>query len=290
MESAREYAYGYKAQSRDGETYQIPVEPLIDIPTYELFKSQREKNKTSSSQRINNNYLLSGHLKCSCNLTWQARTARHRRSRKGEWIERKTPIGTYFCPQPHKELRHDTCPKTISAKQAETQVWEKVCQFITNPDYLLAQAKTKVSQLQKDYKQMQQEEMQLQDEIKKLSTERQDFITKACKERMSDEEFTPQIGVLYDKELGVKRRLTSIEQEKDVFTKLDLEEQIKKYVADLQAEMTELINANPQTSEARHQVFLLKKRIVDTVLVELRIDENRQIHIKFRTDFLNHVG
>jgi len=172
----------------------------------------------------------------------------------------------------------------------ESQVWEKVSQFITDPDYLIAKAKSKVAQLQKGYKQMLQKEMQLQDEIKKLSAERQEFNTKARKERMSDEEFTPQIGALYDNELGVKRRLTSIEQEKGVFTKLDLEEQIKKYVTDLQAEMTELINANPQTSEERHQVFLLKKRIVDTVLVELRIDENREIHIKFHTDFLNHVG
>jgi hypothetical protein len=167
---------------------------IIDIPTYELFKTQREKNKTTSPQQIRHDYLLSGYLKCSCNLTWQARTAAHRRSRKGEWIERKTPIRTYFCPQPHKKLRASTCPKTVSAKQAEVQVWEKVSQFITNPDYLLAQAKTKVSQLQKDFKQMQQEEMQLQDEIKKLSVAHQDFITKARKERMSDEEFTPQIG------------------------------------------------------------------------------------------------
>jgi hypothetical protein len=45
---------------------------------------------------------------------------------------------------------------------------------------------------------MQQEEMQLQDEVKKLGAERQTFITKARKERMSDEEFTPQIGTLYE--------------------------------------------------------------------------------------------
>ena len=101
LESAREYAYGYKEHSRDGETYQIQVEPIIDVLTYELFKTQREKNKTYSSQPIRHDYLLSGHMKCSCNLTWQARTATHRRSRKGEWIERKTPVRTYFCPQPH---------------------------------------------------------------------------------------------------------------------------------------------------------------------------------------------
>ncbi len=125
LESAKEYAYGYKEQSRDGETYQTPVEPIIDIRTYELFKTQREKNKTNSPQPIRHDYLLSGHLKCACDLTWQARTATHRRNRKGEWIERKTPIGTYFCPQPHKELRASDCPKTISTKQVESQVWEK---------------------------------------------------------------------------------------------------------------------------------------------------------------------
>ena len=84
----------------------------------------------------------------------------------------------------------------MSAKQAEAQVWEKVCQFITNPDYLLAQARAKVAQLQKDYKQMQQEELQLHDEIKKLTAERQEFITKARKVQMTDEEFTPQIRAL----------------------------------------------------------------------------------------------
>jgi DNA invertase Pin-like site-specific DNA recombinase len=290
LESAREYAYGYKGQPRDGETYQIPVEPIIDISIYELFKAQREKNKTYSSQQIRHDYLLSGHLKCSCNLTWQARTATHRRSRKGEWIERKTPIGTYFCPQPHKELKASTCPKTVSAKQAEAQVWERVCQFITNPDYLLAQAKAKVSQLQRNHKQMQQDELRLQEEIKKLNAERQEFITKACKEHMSDEEFTPQIREHYDKQLRVQRKLTAVEQERKAFTQLDLEEQVKRYVAELQSEMAELIDATPQNPEERHQVFLLKKRIVDTVLVEARIDENREILVKFRTDFLNHAS
>jgi len=285
LESAKEYAYGYKEQSRNGETFQIPVDPILDIPSYEAFKTQREKNKTNSPQHIRHDYLLSGHLKCSCNLTWQAKTATHRRSRKGEWIERKTPIGTYFCPQSHKELRTSDCPKSISAKQAEAQVWEKVSEFITNPAYLLAEAEAKVSRLQKDYEQMQREEIHLHKELKRLNDERQEFITKACKERMPDEEFTPQINALYEKERGVQRRLTSINQSMDDFTRLDMEEQIKKYVAELQSEMIELIHADPQTSEERHQVFLLKKRVVDTVLKEARIDQNRQIHMKFRSDF-----
>ncbi len=290
LDSAREYAYGYKEQSRDGKTYQIPVEPIIDILTYGLFKSLREKNKTSPSQYINHDYLLSGHLKCSCNLAWRARTATHRRSRKDEWTKRKTPIGTYFCPQPHKELRPCTCPETVSAKQAEAQVWEKVCQFITNPDYLVAQAKGLVDQLQTGYKRMRQDELQLQEEIKKLTAERQEFITKARREHMPDDDFIPQIGALYDKELGLKRKLTAIEQDKDAFTTNNLEEQVKIYLDDLQAKIEGLKNAAPETSEERHLIFLLKKHVVDTVLSEARIDENREIHVRFRMNLLNLVG
>lgn len=106
---------------------------------------------------------------------------------------------------------------------------------------------------------------------------------------MSDEEFTPQIGEHYERELRVQRKFTAIEQEKDAFTKLDVEEQVKKYVAELQSEMAELINANPQTPEERYQVFLLKKRVVDAILIEVRIDENREINVKYRTHFLNQA-
>ncbi len=81
---------------------------------------------------------------------------------------------------------------------------------------------------------------------------------------------------LYKKERGAQRRLITIERAKDDFTKLDLEEQIKKYVTELQSEMAELIHTNHQTPEERHQVFILKKHIVDSVLAEARVEENRE--------------
>lgn len=48
LQSAREYAYGFKEQSRMGVTYQIPVVPILDLPTYELFVKVRAKNKPES--------------------------------------------------------------------------------------------------------------------------------------------------------------------------------------------------------------------------------------------------
>ena len=37
LKSVEEYAYGFKLHSRSGETYQILIEPILDIPTYEVF-------------------------------------------------------------------------------------------------------------------------------------------------------------------------------------------------------------------------------------------------------------
>ncbi len=98
------------------------------------------------------------------------------------------------------------------------------------------------------------------------------------------------MSTLYAKERGVQRKLATIERAKEDSIRLDLEEQVKKHVAQLKLDMTELIHTNPENPEECHQVFLLKKQIVDTVLEEARIDENREIHVRFRADFLAQAG
>ena len=187
--SAQKYAYGFKEQSRAGKTYQIPVAPIIDLPTYKLFVKVRAKNKTYPAHHQEHDYLLAGHLKCACNLTWQTRTATKRHNRKGEQVERKTPIGTYFCPQPHHELRPVSCSKSVSAKSAEAQVWESLCEFIMNPAFLLAQAKRLVHQIQQDRSLSQQNLQRIRDEQLAGTKKRQEFITHARVTRMDGDEF-----------------------------------------------------------------------------------------------------
>ncbi len=256
LKSAREYAYGFKTYSRAGQTFHIPVAPIIDISTYELFLKMREENKTYPKHRRQNDYLLSGHLKCACNLTWRARTATHRNSRKGEWVERKTPISTYFCPQPHKELRPPECPKSVSAKRAESQVWEKLYEFAMNPDFLHAQAKDLVKQLQQKYEHLQKDRGQILEALEKESVKRQQVITEARKKLRADAEFDEQMRELYKVEERLKRSLTGLEQEIGTYARLDWEEKVKEYVTDLQAGIEELNNAIPKTPEEQHRVFL----------------------------------
>jgi len=287
LKSAEEYTYGFKLQSRSGEKYQILVGPILDIPTYEVLVKMRAENKTYPSQRIQHDYLLAGHLKRTCNLTWRARTNAHRRSRRGEWIERKTPIGTYFCPQPHHELRPDNCPKSVSAKQAEAQVWNKLCEYVLNPAFLLAQGKRLAHRFEQNRSLLQQNLEQIHDDLKLLEKERQEFITHALHTRMGDDEFGTKIAIHYEKAKPLERREAAIKEEIDIYTDLDFDARVSAYVQNLQAGLEEIIKANPETTEERHALFLRKKRLVDELLEECVIDGKREIHIKFRTDKLS---
>jgi len=287
LRSAREYAFGLKKYSRAGQTFHIPVAPIIDIPTYELFVKMREENKTYPKHRRQNDYLLSGHLKCACKLTWRARTTTHRNSRKGEWVERKTPIRTYFCPQPHKELKPPDCPKSVSAKRAESQVWEKLYEFAMNPEFLHAQAKDLVRQLQQRYERLQKDRGQILEELEKESVKRQQVITEARKKLRVDAEFDEQMRELYKVEECLKRRLKGLEQEIGTSARLDWKEKVKEYVTDLQTGIEELNNAIPKTPEEQHRVFLLKKQLVDELVAEAIIDSKRNIQVEFRAKIMD---
>ena len=247
----------------------------------------REENKTHPKHRRQNDYLLSGYLKCACNLTWRARTAAHRRSRKGEWVERKTPISTYFCPQPHQELRSPECPKSVSAKHAETQVWEKLYEFAMNPEFLHAQANDQVKQLRQKYEHLQKDRGQILEELEKESAKRQEVITEARIKMRADAVFDARMRELYKVEERLKRRLTALEQEIDTYARLDWEEKVKEYVTNLQAGIEGLNNANPKTPEEQHHVFLIKKQLVDELVAKAMINGKRDIEVEFRAKIMD---
>lgn len=79
----------------------------------------------------------------------------------------------------------------------------------------------------------------------------------------------------------LKRRLTALEQEMDTYARLDWEEKVNGYVADLQAGIEELNKAIPKAPEEQHRVFLLKKQLVDELVAEAMIDGKRDIQVEF---------
>ena len=92
---------------------------------------------------------------------------------------------------------------------------------------------------------------------------------------------------LYTTEERLKRRLATLEQEIDTYTRLDWEEKVKEYVTDLQAGIIRLNNTIPKTPEEQHLIFLLKKQLVNELVAEAVIDGKRDIQVEFRAKIMD---
>ena len=117
-------------------------------------------------------YLIGGVLYCSCGLKWRARTQRTRKNKDGIIKERKTILGIYYCTQNHLDLVSPDCPRSISTKKAEAQVWEKVCEVVNNPQYLVAQAHQLVEELRASAANIHEDRARIKKEMEALANER----------------------------------------------------------------------------------------------------------------------
>jgi len=175
----------------------------------------------------------------------------------------------------------------VNAKDAEAQVWEKLYEFVMNPDFLLAQAKELVHQLQQNYEYLQQVKKQLLKELGEQFHKRQQVITDARKTQIGDDDFAEQMRELYGQEEHLKHRLAVIEQELKTYIEMDWETKVNDYVSNLQTGMEELNSAISHPPEEQHRIFLLKKQLVNELVTEAIIDGERDIQVEFRAKIID---
>ena len=189
------------------------------------------------------------------------RTTNKRHNRKGELVERKTPLGVYYCGQRHKELRSPECPRTINSKKADEIVWGKVCATIEKPDYLLGQAKVYVAELQKNADNLQNDKARLEKELEALLVEHQTIIMLARKRAITATDLEYQLGALTMQKISLKHELSSLGQAISINALNNWEASVSEYLVDLQAGVEELNNAAPQTEEEQHVIFQLENEL-----------------------------
>ncbi len=284
--AAKEYAFGIKTQSRGGETFDIPVEPILDMETYERFLQVRETNIKHPARHIKQNYLIGGLLYCACDRKWGARTVpAMRRNQDGQWVK-KTEYGRYYCRQEHEEHISPDCPRTISSIKADNDVWEKVCTAINKPEILLAKARKMVAELQDNAETIDAELDRIQKELDSLTMERQWIITQARKGAITESDMDYQLGALTLQELSLKREFAEIGQAVNISALGDWETRVTEYLADLQAGVDSL-NVIPKNDEERLEIFEFKKQAVNTLVKRVTIDRNRELQVVIRINLLN---
>lgn len=286
LRAAQEYTFGVAIQSSGGESFNISIEPILDMATYEKFLQVREANIKHPSRHVKQNYLIGGLLYCSCNRKWGARTMPAMRlNKEGEWVK-KTEYGRYYCTQAHEEHISTDCPRSVASGKADDIVWEKVINAINKPEILIAQAHKIIDEIQSNADLVESEQERIYKELESLGTERQWIITQARKGAISESDMDYQIGEITLQENGLNQELSSIGQTLNFNRIVDWEIRVKEYLEDLQVGL-ESLNATPQNEQEKKEVFEIKRQVVNTLVRRVTIDRNRELTVDISINLLS---
>lgn len=88
-------------------------------------------------------------------------------------------------------------------------------------------------------------------------------------------------------EINLKRELASLGHAISINSLKNWEAKVTEYLADLQAGVDGLKNADLQTDEDRQECFRLKNRIVKTLVERVTIDKDRELTVTIRLNLLD---
>lgn len=283
LQSAKEYADGIKVQTRMGEAFEIPVDPIIDQATYRRFLEVRQANKSYPSRHVKRDYLAGGLIHCQCGRKWGARTHQRIKSKKTGHV---VATGVYFCQQSHKEAVHPECPRTIGSKKADDYVWDKVMEVLDNPEVLLKGARDYVTQLQEKAQKTDAERERLQSELDALVMERRKVIVFARKGQITEEDMEDQLAQLSGQELYLRRELASVPNVAELAALGDWEARARAYLEEMR-EGAEWLNAPPESDRERREQFRIKRGIVESLVNRVDITgKDRKLKVEIRLDVL----
>jgi hypothetical protein len=286
--AAKVYALGLKTYTRDGEEFEIPVPPILDMETYQRFLEVREANKKHPANNVKHDYLIGGLVHCDCGRKWGARSgSRWRRNSKGERVERKKRTGVYYCREVHKERVHPQCPRRIGSKTADDYVWSRVCKVLGDPEVLLIEARKQVNDLRQRTAELGAEQERLQNALDNLIMERQWVITQARKGTITNEDMEYQLGALTLQELDLKREMANLSEVARLSALDEWEDVAREYLASLYDGLEEL-NTEPETEEEQHELFQMRRKIVlalvEKVLITRDKDQEKKLTVIFKLD------
>ena len=85
----------------------------------------------------------------------------------------------------------------------------------------------------------------------------------------------------------MKRELSSLGEAMNFNAMDDWKKTATEFFADMKAGVDELKTVTPQRPEEQHEFFLLKKRVVDTLVERIEIDRERNLHVQIRLNLLD---
>jgi DNA invertase Pin-like site-specific DNA recombinase len=280
LSSAKEYSHGKKIHTRNGERFEIHLEPIIDMETYEQYMKTKKKLKAPSydSQQYG---LLPGLLVCTCGYKWQLTGATRQYSNtQGDVQNRQTIQGTYRCPNRYEERISNDCPRRIQRLEADSFVWEQVTAAINHPEILITQARLIAQRMQESGTTVNHEKEQIEKELEQITYQRQWTITQTRKGGLTEEDMERELEKLSLQEIKLKQSLKDVLSTSNTPISLNWEAEFQEKLEDLQQGIQALLGEQKNIAEWM-AAFDVKRKIVQTLILKVSISKRQGLSVEF---------
>ena len=294
--SSELYASGLQQAKRDGQTFEIPVPPIIDPRLFERAKAMREANREDQRRNVKHRYLLLGLLTCPCGIKWGAYT----RQRQQTWTKRSTGERLQY-PARHsyyrcsriisnvdREATHPNCPRTKGVIRLDQEVWAKVATVLRHPDVLVAAASDRLAELRAQHAEASRQEAALHARLEELQGQRQVYVEKFGRDAATGGPFTEAdldaaLGSLTLQEQEIQRELAEVRLLAS--SELDnLDRFVHEHVGRFQGQLEWIIDREPESEEEAAAQFKVRQEMVRAFVRQVILRRDQPPEIIFTLD------
>ena len=197
----------------DGETYKVPVPPIIDQETFDkAHENMRGRQRYPVRNARELGFLLMGKLYDPHGHRMNYRINRYNyyatKASGGKKVrqERKNPLAYGTC-----SVAYDDGPcdfrRVVRLRAIEQAVWDKVAPFLLDPQNIKQVASELVAKWQGDRKKHRADVEKLERLLARLKEERQWVITQGRKGVLTDDDMAEQLVVVTQEERDARRKL-----------------------------------------------------------------------------------
>lgn len=282
LASGEAYATGIKITRREGESFSMHADPILDKDTYQRYLEIRQSHVRQPTGISREGFLIRSLLYCPCKYKMQSSFSSS--SRKAA-IEGRMVSGNYSCRCQHDEIRSPDCPRFVKSRRADEDVWNQVCHVIKNPDVLIEQARAMVDELRSSAATQNADQERIEKELDALASNRQWVITQARKGSITEQEMDRQLSEMSLQEVALKHELSSAREIIDTSVIENWEPHVRQYLADMLEGIAGL-NTIPVDPQEERENQALKRKIIQTLVEKVVVDRNQKFTVTIRLNLL----
>jgi hypothetical protein len=282
LASGEAYASGIKITRREGESFSMRADPILDKETYQRYLEIRQTHVRLPTGISRDGFLIRSLLYCPCQYKMQSSLSS---SSRRAAIEGRMVSGNYSCRCQYDEVRSPDCPRFVNSRRADEDVWNQVCHVIKNPDVLIEQARVMVDELRNSAVTQSADQERIEKELDALASNRQWVITQARKGSITEQEMDRQLSEMSLQEVALKHELSSAREIIDTSVIENWEPHVRQYLTDMLEGIAGL-NTIPVDPQEERENQGLKRYIIETLVEKVVVDRNQTFTVTIRLNLL----